>query len=119
MRKAIYILMLALTLVACGKSKVDQLVDVLNDATTQIEKCSDRDEIMKVETVTQQKINDIVGTDHNFKPTEEDAKVLEPALNAYYQAFYNKAVALGLDEAPVTEEEAEITSEEIVIDSAQ
>lgn len=100
------IAILAVILAACGKTKVEKLVDVLNTATTQIQQCKDRDAVLKVEQDTQNKIMAITGDDNSFKPTEEDVKQLQPALDAYYQAFYEKAISLGYDNTEVAEQPA-------------
>lgn len=96
MKKFLMLALIAIVLTACGgKSKSAQVAEVLEKAAIELNACKDKEAVMKVETATQHKINEIVGLDHKFKPTEEDIKIMQPALDNYYQTFYDKMVALG------------------------
>lgn len=98
MNKFCFFTLLLLLVVSCSqRTPAEKLVDILEKAAAQIRECNSEEEILKVENETQKEIAEIT---KDFKPNAEDAKLLEPALNSYYQAFYDKALSLGLDGGP-------------------
>lgn len=118
MKKFLILSLIAIVLTACGgKSRAHKVAEVLEKAAVELNECKDKEAVMKVEVATQKQINDIVGLDHKYKPTEEDIKIMQPALDKYYQTFYDKMLALG--EIQADEENMQQMQDEADADSSE
>lgn len=95
MKKILMIMVVAVLLCACQKSRTDRLETILKAATEQIKEAKSVDDMQKIEVATQAQIEKVMEEYKEEEMKPEDAQKLGPILNEYYTAFYTKAAEFG------------------------